>query len=200
MSEYRGFLRHKQVPWEWEFHGGKNLFVPFDRAVAVIQNAGHELVEFAEKLEERRERSRRAKSDEPIVAEKDLQTAVCDLLGSEDVIPGIPHDAICCMHSERQLSAPGQKSAIPDVIVETSEELVILELKKDLAGAPAVAQLQFYMQHPAVLTLTGQRRMRGYLVARELTPEASEMINSTGGAVEFLRVEGTCASDLRLIC
>jgi hypothetical protein len=179
----------------WETAGGKNLFLPIDFLHSFLDALDDATLEAVTE-------GRRHATTKPgqlcqsgIVSERQLQDLlVQQILAQEhfDVfgrVQRIQVNPVWVRLCSGELIGSGRD--IPDLVVETADQVFIVELKKAGIGYAEIHQLHRYLANPSLLSLAGHRPITGILIGdrvdSEITGRDLVSPHAPSGKVSVLR-------------
>lgn len=157
-KDFKQFLDNSGCEAEWEWAGGKNIFVQpkyLHKLLNLLTKEDLDAVHFA-RLEPNRWKSTVSRTG--LNSEELVEKAILDKLKNN---PENKHLKI--------LIRPHYKKYIPDLIFQRTGKPIILELKLAVAGLPALQQIKSYMEFsPIKNEFSG---LVGGIVARDFHPD-----------------------------
>lgn len=156
-----GLLSQSRIPFCWEVAGGNNLFVGADHLrdlVNVLEDASERQAETIDvpvrNIGGARHRVKNEQELEALLLSNLKSEQLADLFGGYTSVMVRPHWT-------RSLEGPrGPGTDIPDVVLEYSDSILILELKYGVLDQAAFNQVDYYAQNPVALELANGRAVR----------------------------------------
>ena len=175
-KSYRQALERHRIPFEQERAGGHNLFVPFDRALDAIGACAlyADLVE--DSLGTRHWEAHKASVG--FITEALLQSY---LVLNWTETPALRR----LEYLNREVPVD---SGFIDILARDTENgsLVVVELKRDVAGPAALDQVARYVRSRQAISLASTNPIRAIIIARSFSEDLRLRVQSTPFPVELL--------------
>lgn len=180
---WRHFIHGTGVPWKWEVAGGKNVLVPADHVLTVLDRIDDHAIDKVERGRRERVPDRERIAITGLSTEAQLQSLLverhADLLSVDirRVHVELPNDA-----------------GRADIVLEPMKGAVcVLELKRGLIGETALQQVTDYMHSAQVQELAMGQPPKGAIIAAEFAEELRSAVSSAKVPVGLYRYEITGA-------
>jgi len=165
---YRNFVANSGVTWRWEWSGGENILIQLEDLEALIGKLTRIDMDAIRDSKGHTSQWKSKLGKTGLNSEFLVEQALLDKFKDVRIKPKLS-----------LLVRPHIDGLIPDIIITSTSKPLILELKLDIAGLPALEQISAYMKLSSVKS--AYTDLIGGIIARDFHPDLLKTIKFTHG-------------------